>query len=254
MADQRFNRSLRRKFDAIYDSQIVGGGFFESDDYYKNEKERYWRSLELLCRLNIPAPAKILEIGGGQLALLCHSLFGDDCTVADISQKYVAPLEKAGIELVTFNLLDPNTHRIASNFDVIILLEVIEHIPLPAYVAFGHIKRLLKPDGHLFLTTPNLFRLRNFVRMALGMEFLDRFMLPEQGQGLGHQLEYSENHLRWQLDRAGMEVVMLEYDSLGRVGHSWKARLARKLSRPLEIRRKWRDSLVVAAKQRQEPA
>lgn len=245
---QRRLGDLRTQFDEIYDSCVIGSGFSESDEYYKNDKERYWRCLELLCCLDIPMPARMLEIGGGQLALLCKKLFGDDCIVADISQKYAASLRKSGMELRTFDLMNPEANKIDGEFDVVILLEVIEHIPLPGYVVIERIKPLLGHRGILFLTTPNLFRIRNLIRMFLGIEFLDRFMFPQPGQVLGHQLEYSADHLRWQLERAGMEVLMLEQDSLGRKGHSSKARLARKLVAPLELRRMWRDGLVAAAR------
>jgi 2-polyprenyl-3-methyl-5-hydroxy-6-metoxy-1,4-benzoquinol methylase len=247
-SSHRSIRQLRHRFDEIYDSFIVGGGFFESGDYYKNDRERYWRSLELLCQVELPIPAKILEVGGGQIALICKALFGDDGTVADISQKYAAPLRKADIELVTFNLMDAKPHEIASQFDVIVMLEVIEHIPLPAHLAFERLKPLLRPNGVIFLTTPNLFRLRNVIRMIRGVEFLDRFTLPEPGQGLGHQLEYSASHLRWQLERAGMKIIMLKHDSLGRTGHSVRARVARTLLAPLDMRPIWRNNLVVAAR------
>jgi 2-polyprenyl-3-methyl-5-hydroxy-6-metoxy-1,4-benzoquinol methylase len=238
---------LRSCFDKMYDSRIIGGGFFEADDYYRNDKERYWRSLEFLSRLNLPASARILEIGGGQMALLCKLLFGDDCTVGDISHKYAEPLKKAGIKFVTLNLMDAIT-ELSEKFDAIVLLEVIEHIPIPASVIFERIKPLLKPKGILFLTTPNLFRMRNLIRMFLGLEFLDRFMLPQAGQGLGHQLEYSANHLQWQLERADMEVVMLVHDNLGRKGHSPFARGARWILTPFDLRPLWRDGLVVAAR------
>jgi 2-polyprenyl-3-methyl-5-hydroxy-6-metoxy-1,4-benzoquinol methylase len=239
---------LRARFDEIYDTCIVGAGFFESDNYYRNEKERYWRSLELLCRIIPSSKVRILEIGGGQLALLCKTLFGDECTVADISKKYIAPIDEAGIEFITFNLTETNSSLTEGRYDVVVLLEVIEHVPLPGYVVMERLKPLLEPGGFVFMTTRNLFRLRNLVRMFLGNEFLDHFMLPEAGQNLGHQLEYSAEHLRWQLQRAGMEVAMLELDSLGRSGHSAKARWARRLLAPLELRPIWRDGLVAVAR------
>jgi SAM-dependent methyltransferase len=245
---------LRPRFDKIYDSYVVGGGFCESDEYYRIEKERYWRSLGLLCRLHFPTPAKILEIGGGQLALLCKLLFNDDCKVADISQEYVAPLRRAGIEHTVFNLTEPEeSKKIDDQFDVVILLEVIEHISQPGHVVIERIRPLLKPDGLLFITTPNLFRLRNLIRMALGVEFLDRFTIAQPGQGLGHQLEYSADHLRWQLERAGMEIVMLRHDSLSHGGHSLKARFARSLLAPFSLRPIWRDGLVAAARSADGP-
>jgi SAM-dependent methyltransferase len=241
-------RDLRSRFDEIYDSCIIGGGFFESDEYYRLERERYWRSLCWFSQLNTPPPSSILEIGGGQLALLCKFLFGDNCTVADVSREYAAPLQRVGVDVIEFDLAAPGSSPMGREFDVVFLLEVIEHIPLPAHVVIERIKPLLKPNGILFLTTPNLFRARNVIRMFLGVEFLDRFTIAEPGRGLGHQLEYSAEHLRWQLERAGMEVVMLAHDHLGRTGHSTKARLARRLLSPLDLRPIWRDGLVAAAR------
>jgi SAM-dependent methyltransferase len=240
--------TLRSTFDSIYSSHIVGSGFCETDEYYRRDKERYWRSLELFAELNLPQPSRILEIGGGQMAVLCRLLFNDNCVVGDISDKYVAPLNQAGVPFVHCNLMEQRQAPIGGLFDCIILLEVIEHIPLPAYVVFRNIQQLLKNDGILFLTTPNLFRLRNLARMLTGSEFLDHFALPAPEQGLGHQLEYSEPHLRWQLEQAGMEPIMMRHDELGRVGHSRKTRIARALLTPLRLRPKWRDGLVAAAR------
>jgi SAM-dependent methyltransferase len=240
--------NVRSRFDEIYDSSIVGAGFAESDRYYKLDKERYWRSLELLCRLDLPSPARLLEIGGGQIAVLFKKLFNDDCVVADLSERYASPIHKEGLRFFQYNLLNPRSCDHQDEFDVVVLLEVVEHIPVPAHVIFERIKRFIRPNGILFLTTPNLFRIRNLVRMFFGVEFLDHFDLPDSDRGMGHQLEYSAAHLRWQLERAGMQIIMLKHDELGRVGHSFKARLGRALSAPLQLRPLWRDGLVAAAR------
>ncbi|MBR0697775.1 class I SAM-dependent methyltransferase [Bradyrhizobium lablabi] len=243
---------LRPAFEEIYRTHVIGAGFFESDDYYRRDKERYWRSLEILSSQDLPRPARILEIGGGQLAILRKLLFNDSCVVGDISEKYVAPLKRANVEFLHYNLLEQTEPEAGELFDVIILLEVIEHIPKPAYTIFANLKKLLRKDGILFVTTPNLFRLRNLIRMFLGIEFLDRFMLPQPEQGLGHQLEYSAEHLQWQFEQAGMRVVLLQHDELGRVGHSPKARLARTLLAPLRLRPMWRDGLVAIGRCHEE--
>lgn len=242
-------KDLRSRFDAFYDAYIVGGGFFESDDYYRFEKERYWRSLIFLSQFDLGSQVRLLEIGGGQIAVLCKLLFDHQCTVADISPKYVAPLKTAGVEFFEYNLLESPPAEQEAAFDIVVLLEVIEHIPVPAYIVFDRLKRFLKSSGIIFLTTPNLFRIRNLVRMILGVEFLDHYQMPDRQQGLGHQLEYSSQHLRWQLERAGMQVLMMKHDDLGHVGHSWKARVGRFLLAPVgQLRPVWRDELVAAAR------
>jgi SAM-dependent methyltransferase len=241
-------KEMRSRFDEIYDTCIVGVGFAESDEYYKLDKERYWRSLVLLCQLDIPNPARLLEIGGGQIALLFKKLFNDDCVVADLSERYISPIRKEGLRFFQYNLLNPRSCGHQEEFDIVVLLEVVEHIPVPAHVVFDRIKRFMRPNGILFLTTPNLFRIRNLVRMFFGVEFLDHFDIPDSDRGMGHQLEYSAAHLRWQLERAGMQIIMLKHDELGRVGHSFKARLGRALSAPLQLRPSWRDGLVAAAR------
>lgn len=253
MQNRRTKNLLRSDFDRIYDSRILNAGFTESNEYYIADKERYWRSLQLFSQLSVPHPSKILEIGGGQMAILCKFLFGDDCAVGDVSSEFFGPVEKQGIHCIECNLMEDEFDAAHEQFDVVLLLEVIEHLPVPAYVIFEKLKTFLKPGGILFLTTPNLFRLRNMFRMILGVEFLDRFMLPEPNQGLGHQLEYSANQMQWQIERAALNAVLLEHDELGRVGHSPKARLARKLLSPLTLRPIWRDGLVAAAQKEGGP-
>jgi SAM-dependent methyltransferase len=144
--------------------------------------------------------------------------------------------------------MDPKPSDLTEKFDLIILLEVIEHIPLPPHVVIERIKTLLNSGGILFITTPNLFRIRNLIRMFMGIEFLDRFTLPEPGQGLGHQHEYSADHLSWQIQRAGLDVVLLKHDQFGRKGHSLKSKLGRTILAPLLLRPKWRDGIAIAAR------
>jgi hypothetical protein len=72
---QHSMKHIRSRFDLIYNTKIIGAGFAESDDYYRLDKERYWRSLKLLYQLDLRPDVKLPEIGGGQLAVLCKKLF-----------------------------------------------------------------------------------------------------------------------------------------------------------------------------------
>ncbi|MBI5650223.1 MAG: methyltransferase domain-containing protein [Chloroflexi bacterium] len=54
-----------------------------------------------------------------------------------------------------------------SMFDVVICIEVVEHLFEPAFV-LGEIKRVLKPAGKLLLAVPNIAHFGNRLRLAFG--------------------------------------------------------------------------------------
>jgi 2-polyprenyl-6-hydroxyphenyl methylase/3-demethylubiquinone-9 3-methyltransferase len=73
-------------------------------------------------------------------------------------------------------------------FDLIVSLEVIEHVTDPA-LFLGHIARLLKPDGLLILSTPNRTPLsklmivtlaEGFGRIPKGTHDWSKFITPEE--------------------------------------------------------------------------
>jgi len=238
----------RSAFDAVYDGFVGPGGFHELDSYYTISRERYWRTLGYLAQIDAPRPAKLLDIGGGQFAILATKLFGDEATIGDIGDDYRAPADAAGVEFTVCNLLEDDPPAFKEGFNVIVLAEVIEHLPVPPYLILTKLRSWLKPGGALLLTTPNLFRLRNVVRMLRGRDPFDTFMLPRPGISLGHQTEYSAAHLGWHIREAGFELERMEHDQLGATGFSWRARVARKLLAPLRIRKAWREGLVAVAR------
>jgi SAM-dependent methyltransferase len=238
----------RAAFDRVFDDHILVGAFAEIADYYETARERYWRSLQLLCEIGLSGRERVVEFGGGQLAILLNKMFGMDCTVADIRDEYRAPIDRVGLPFVIGNIGNEPAVAGGARYDLVILLEVIEHIPEPPYVTMEKLKAILNPGGRIYMTTPNLFRLRNIARMVLGRDFLDWFAYAEPGQGLGHQMEYSLEHFSWQMRRAGFGVQSIRHDQLGAVGHSTKARIARALLKPLLLRDVWKEELVAMAR------
>jgi len=248
MSTSRQSKLTRPAFNAAYDAFVRPGGFHELDSYYEASRERYFRTLSYLAELDLPNPAKVLDVGGGQFGILASTLFGDEATVGDIGDDFRAPADAAGVIFTVCNLLDDDPPSFKAAFDLVVLAEVVEHLPLPPYLVLRKIRTWLKPGGILLLTTPNLFRLRNLARMVLGRDLFDTFMLPREGVSLGHQTEYSAEHLGWHIREAGFTLERIEHDQLGQTGFSLKAKIARRLLSPLQVRKAWREELVAVGK------
>lgn len=233
------------QFSEVYDRLIVGDDFFEGAEYYRNYKDRYWNTLCHVQRFLPARGGRLLDIGSGQFAVLGRQLLGVDADVADIDTRYTAVLARFEIG---FQAVDLSIQSVPSDrpYDVIVMAEVIEHVPTPPYVVFENLAAGLKPGGHLIVTTPNLYRLRNALRMLLGKPIFDLYRIPEKDAPLGHFIEYAKDQMDWHLERAGMRVVHSELEQLSLGGSSKSARVARKLLRPvLSARPLWRDSMVV---------
>lgn len=240
----------RKKFDDKYDELILSSRFFEEHSYYIRERSRYFNTLKLLlARIDSSrdlSELKVLEIGGGQICLLMSALFGSKAVVADVSDKYKDSVQKQGCDFRICDLLyDDLPDR--NYFDIVIMCEVIEHMPVPPYQILSKIRNWMKPGALLFLTTPNLYRLRNVIRLMLGMRVFDIFFIPERGNSIGHPFEYSVEHLSWQMNRGGFKDIKVAYKQLSLTGVTFRARLARGLLAPLLLRDKFKDTLVATA-------
>ena len=236
------------QFDRAYAEVVLGNEFFERPGYYQSERPRYRRTIDYIASLPLPLPARVLEVGGGQIALLMSRLFAAKCTVADISGDYASAVTKFGIEFVECDLVHdylPGDQQ----FDLVVLCEVMEHFAIPPHIVLAKIRRRIRPGGFLFLTTPNVYRLRNVLRLAVGMPVFSHFFYPDKGLSLGHPLEYSAEHVAFQVQKAGFEVEFLERAQLSNAGASLKAHIARLLCSPLlKMVPRWRDNLVCAAR------
>lgn len=123
--------------------------------YLATEEPAYWACAEYLgCVQTRKQKPRILEIGCGA-GYLTYALrqAGYDATGADLSTEAIQQATRAfGPFYKQLDILAQDSPP-DDYYDVIIMLELIEHVPDPA-AFMTSAKRLLKPHGELFVTTP----------------------------------------------------------------------------------------------------
>ena len=144
-------------------------------------------------------PLKVLDVGCGRNAVLSR--------LVDPADSYsgcdIAPLED-GVDLPSFQLVDLNSELLSDKlageqFDVIFCGEVIEHVYSPDDLV-EDLKRILRPDGLLLLSTPNLGYWLNRLLLLVGISplFLENSSRTKLGRRTTHlgQNNSTEGHIR----------------------------------------------------------
>src|SRR5262249_35280489 len=136
---------------------------------------------------------------------------------------------------------------LAPGYDAVLFSEVIEHLPIPGYVALDRLKRVLRPGGLLLCTTPNFYRLRNVVYVAAGRRIYDHFKAPEEGP-LGHVIEYDARRRCGEFARAAFADAATAMCSFAHAPNEPLFRLLSLLGRPLFLVPRFRDCMVAIAR------
>jgi SAM-dependent methyltransferase len=234
-------------FDAAYQKFVCRDEFtFGTPEYYARYRSRYRMLLELFASLAPTEPVDVLDVGGGQLALLAHKLWDDRAWVSELpGSSQLDYLSSQGVSPVLWNLCTTEQPCVGQ-FDFIFFSEVIEHLPIAGYVVLERLRKALKPGGILICSTPNLYRLKNIVHLALGLPIFDHMQTPEDGS-LGHVIEYSRDHLQWQLERAGFLGCKVEYRQMHHSPTQLVFRVMSWIGYPLFLVPRFRDNLLAIA-------
>ncbi len=204
------------KIGELYDADYFKGhGFDKSIDYvgdvdeYGKQKSDYtlndWDAdtiKSMLVGTSPPAPLpagrgefKLLEIGCGTGVFLAKAReHGFDCSGLELSSYAADFVRKMGIPVETKAIEEANFPE--NTWDVIVMREVIEHLPHPME-ALKTIHRWLKPGGVLFMATGNYDCPERKLR---GSDWF--YFMPE-----GHLYYFSNRTMTKYLKKVGFRTV-----------------------------------------------
>jgi SAM-dependent methyltransferase len=166
--------------------------------------------LQQISRLNLPSHARVLDAPCGAPAALSLALKNEGFTVvgADLDETGASALGEA-FTPVNLNAVLPWTD---GSFDVAISTEGIEH--LENHFAFlREFWRVLRPNGILIVTTPNITALRSRVRF-FGSGFFGRDGRPlnESGRHPLHHISLATfPELRYELHVSGFQLLEVRH-------------------------------------------
>lgn len=132
------------------------------------------------------------------------------------------PYEHFNIEVDEFPYPD-------ASFDVVLFSELIEHLAINPVWTLAEIHRVLRPGGHVIVTTPNALSIERLDELLYGGSAeVDRYA-PTFGYGARHNREYEPVELRELLESTGFDIEVMSVRDLDWYDRS--ERLKRRLKR-----------------------
>lgn len=96
-------------------------------------------------------------------------------------------------------------------YDKIVFCEVIEHLYTSPSQVLSFINSCLKPNGHVFIQTPNAVALNKRLKMILGKNPFE--LIREDYKNPGHFREYTAAELVTYLKKAGFDIEHLSFEN-----------------------------------------
>lgn len=173
--------------------------------HFLENRERIIYTVEFLRKIGI-CEKRVCEIGAGGIALACKQELKADVDIYDCSEWFKPVYDEFSIPWNFLNLNDPSSFiNLKHSYDIILLCEVIAHIAYWPVNILAEFKSALKQGGMLVITTQNLHRLSNRIRMLVGKRIFANFV-PEE-LIMAHLREYTPEEVAFLLHKAGFPEV-----------------------------------------------
>ena len=158
-------------------------------EYFLIHQVRYEYILNKIIEISNGNKLRILDIGcfpyhiGYALELLGHDVYGIASSHEPVKNKNIAVIN---IEQEKFPYKD-------NFFDLILCNEVVEHLPHSPIFPLQEIYRITKKGGNLMITTPNIARSINRVKLLFGKSIMYPIDVYFEEDGKGNNIYHRHN-------------------------------------------------------------
>ena len=182
----------------------------DENEYYNLHKDRICKTLQVIPETN---GKDVLDLGcePGYIAIALK-VIGYNVTGGGVNliKDFKERMDQFQIPIDVYNLDVDDLPYKNDVFDIVIFSEIIEHLFYGVPHALNEINRVIKKDGFLILTTPNLARIPNRIRLLMG-----KGINPELGGEnpffqrdiyKRHNREYTLEELMYLLKESGFKI------------------------------------------------
>ena len=196
-------------------------GLEENFDYFSFHKNRFDFLLETLTD-NYKAGSKFLDIGSfNGYMMLGAKMIGYESYGTDLAQFVEGAKSLSSFYKFENRAADLSSELIPysdNSFDLILFSETLEHLNFYPLDLFKEISRVLMPGGAVIITTPNLIRLNNVLKLILGQS-INHEIEKTYSPGT-HFREYSFKEIKYLCEKAGLKIfshkaLNFKYPDLG---------------------------------------
>ena len=213
--------SLQQAIDDWVHHRIVGEPKLLGDSRRAYVEHHLQRSLAAISLVPERAQrGRLLELGSGLyfMSFLVERLCNYDLDLVQYwgrpSGSYATTMvdDRTGKQRVLpfkeFNAEQERFPYPDESFDVILNCDAIEHMLCDPVHMLAECHRVLKPDGVMVVTTPNVMRTDNIVRLLQGVNIHDKYM--RESASARHPREYTPDELRRIHEWVGFDVTHIE--------------------------------------------
>lgn len=196
-----------KEFDDLIRNEVLGGN---EDEYYDMHRDRIYKTLQTIPET---AGKNVLDLGcePGYIAIALKVIgYNVGGGGVDLTKDFKYLMSRFQIPIDVYNLDVDDLPYSDEQFDVVIFSEIMEHLFYGVPHALNEINKVLKKDGFLILTTPNLASISNRIRLLLGKsinwELSGEKHFFQRDIYKRHNREYTLEELMYLLKKSGFKI------------------------------------------------
>ncbi len=196
------------------DTQKFSEKRFAEIKEYRDDKFNLKKVYKLIEKyISYKKGKKLLDIGcaDGSFAVILQKRLGFDAYGIDIAEKAINKAKINGIKVQAGDLSKGLPYK-SNSFDVVIMCEVIEHI-FDTDFLLREIYRVIKKNGFLFITTPNVASFTSRIKLIFG-GYPNGLEYCINKTTSGHIRAYTPRILRKQLRRNNFNIIKMTSPNL----------------------------------------